>query len=481
VASKTTLNAKNLEALGAERLAALLIEISAGDAAAKRRLRLELAGAQSPDELAKEVGKRLTAIARSRSFVDWQGVSALAADLDNQRRAIVETVAKADAKQALELLWRFMTLAQPIFERCDDSNGAVIGVFRQACADIGDVALAAKADPPSLANRSFDALCVNDYGQFDGLIPVLAPALGPSGMEHLKRRMIDLSNRPVRRPADKDRVKIGWSSSGPLYADEMAERSRVSTVRSALMDIADAQGDVDGFISQYPEAARKMPKIAAEIARRLLAAGRTEEAWQTLEAAEHPKAGRGDWPDFEWEDARIDVLDALGRTDDAQKARWDCFQRALSAPHLRAYLRRLPDFDDVEAEEKALDLAQGARDLQQALSFLVSWPALDRAADLAIRRAKELDGDHYEILAPAADALAAKHPLAATLVLRAMIDFALTHGRSSRYKHAARHLLECSSLSSAITDFQGLEAHDAYEARLRQEHGKKSSFWSLIV
>lgn len=97
-----------------------------------------------------------------------------------------------------------------------------------------------------------------------------------------------------------------------------------------------------------------------------------------------------------------------------------------------------------------------------------------------IRRAKELDGDHYEILSPAADALAAKHPLAATLVLRAMIDFTLTRSRSSRYKHAARHLLECSSLSSAIKDFGVLEPHDAYETRLRREHGKKSSFWSLI-
>jgi len=32
MASKTTLNAKNLEALGVERLAALLIEISTGNA-----------------------------------------------------------------------------------------------------------------------------------------------------------------------------------------------------------------------------------------------------------------------------------------------------------------------------------------------------------------------------------------------------------------------------------------------------------------
>ena len=50
--SKNTLSAKNLEALGAGRLAELLIEISAGNAAAKRRLRLALAGAQSPGEVA---------------------------------------------------------------------------------------------------------------------------------------------------------------------------------------------------------------------------------------------------------------------------------------------------------------------------------------------------------------------------------------------------------------------------------------------
>lgn len=74
------LNAKNLEALGAERLAELLIEISSGDAAAKQLLRMTLAAAKSPDELAKEISKRLATIARSRSFVDWQGVRALAGD-----------------------------------------------------------------------------------------------------------------------------------------------------------------------------------------------------------------------------------------------------------------------------------------------------------------------------------------------------------------------------------------------------------------
>jgi len=178
-------------------------------------------------------------MARSRSFVDWQGIRSLADDLDTQRLAIVEKVARADPKEALDLLWKLMALASSVFARCDDSNGTVIAIFHEACQNIGDVAQRANGNPIALADQAFDALTRNDYGQFDHLISVLSPALGQAGLEHLKRRMVDLSTRPVKKPAEKDRVKIGWSSSGPIYADEMAESSRVSTVRLALMNIAD--------------------------------------------------------------------------------------------------------------------------------------------------------------------------------------------------------------------------------------------------
>jgi hypothetical protein len=87
------------------------------------------------------------------------------------------------------------------------------------------------------------------------------------------------------------------------------------------------------------------------------------------------------------------------------------------------------------------------------LAFLVSWPALDKAAALVVERFAELDGDHYEILSPAADALAAKHPLAATLLLRAMIEFTLKENGVKRYRHAARHLAECASLRTSVGVF----------------------------
>jgi hypothetical protein len=83
--AKTTLNTSNLDALGAARFAELLMEVSEVNAAAKRLLRLALAGAKSPAEVAKQVRKHLATIARSRSLVDWQNRKSLVDDLETQR------------------------------------------------------------------------------------------------------------------------------------------------------------------------------------------------------------------------------------------------------------------------------------------------------------------------------------------------------------------------------------------------------------
>jgi hypothetical protein len=477
MASRKTLNAKNLEVLGAERLAELLIEISRGNAAAQRRLRLELAAAAGSADMAQEIRKRLTAIARSRSFVDWHQRKALVADLETQRQAIIQ-VAKVDAAEALDLLWRFMALANSIFNRCDDSSGSVMAVFQAACCDLGDIAKTANVAPNVLAEQTYRALIENEYGQYDGLIEVLAPALGPTGLDHLKQLILKLSQEPVPKPRAEDRKVIGWGSGGPLYADDQAERHRGSVVRLALEAVADAQGDVDAFIAQQSQKARGVPSVAVEIAQRLLVAGRTEEAWTAINAVDQDRSG---WISVEWEQTRIEVLETLGRADEAQAFRWASFQRLLNPEQLRAYLKRLPDFEDLAAEERAIAHAFDHPSVHQALGFLVTWPALDQAARLVLTRADELNGDFYEILAPAAAALEAKHPLATTVLRRALIDFALERNRTKRYQHAARHLEECENLADRIEDFGRFEDHVVYVTRLKAEHSRKTSFWSLVV
>lgn len=133
--------------------------------------------------------KRLVTPERSRSFVDWQQRKALVTDLEKQRRAIVEEVAREESAAALDLMRRFLGLTSSTLDR-RDGNGAVIGVFQGACEDLADLAQAVGADPDQLTERDFEALTANDYGQVDDLIPILAPQLGGKGLERLncKRR-----------------------------------------------------------------------------------------------------------------------------------------------------------------------------------------------------------------------------------------------------------------------------------------------------
>ena len=355
--SKKALNTKNLEALGAERLAELLIEITKGRTVPRRLLRLELAGAQGTPELSGEVRQRLATIRRSRAVLESQKRLDLVDELAIHRKAIVDRIAGEDAAEALDLMWQFMALANPILDRCWDGDEVVVGAFNAA--DLGTIASAANPDPRKLAERAFEALTQNAHGQYDGLIRELTPALSQKGLECLKQLMTAYPNTPAAELPETHKRKIHWRYRGTTHEVETAKRLRLQTARSALQDIADAQGDVDAFIDQVDEDARKDPTVAAGIARRLpLAAGRAEEALKAVEAAEHHEDGYPTRHRFAWEDARIDALEALGRSDEAEELRWICFEQSLSTPHLRAYLKKLPDFDDMEAEEKALDHVQ---------------------------------------------------------------------------------------------------------------------------
>ena len=90
----------NLVALGAGRLAVILVELADDDAEIKRRLRLELAAQDGGDTIAAEVGKRLAALRSARSFVDWQQRRDFVKGLELQKTMIVDRVAE------FALTWR---------------------------------------------------------------------------------------------------------------------------------------------------------------------------------------------------------------------------------------------------------------------------------------------------------------------------------------------------------------------------------------
>jgi hypothetical protein len=242
-----------------------------------------------------------------------------------------------------------------------------------------------------------------------------------------------------------------------------------------LRDIAEIESDIDAFIDTYESRDLTNPHFASEIASQLLRAGRAEEALSYLDRAQPSEQNRH-FGQLKWTDTRIAALEALKRTDEAQALRLAFFQVHLSLPHLREYLRRLPDFEDFEAEQRALDHVGEHANVHAALSFLVEWPAHERAAQLVLSRNREIDGDRYELLDPAASLIEGKYQLAAVLLRRALIEVTLRKGRAIRYKHAARHVREIDSLNSQIRDYGNFETHDQFIERLRKTHPRKTGF-----
>lgn len=443
MASRRTLNADNLAALGAPALAELLLEVSRGSAVIQRRLRLALAAAEGGENAAREVRKRLAAIARATTVVDSRKRKALLADLEAQHRAISGPIAESDPALAFALLVRFLQLADGVLARSSDTTGVVIGVFRRAAADLEPMARAARITPQALAQSLAELLAENGCGPFDGLIARLAPLLGEEGLHQLENALL--------------------------------ERGGID--RHLREQIAEARGDVEAYLALFDDRQLSWPDTAAAVALHLLRAGRAEQALAVLERAA-PAAARLSAP--VWDDARLAVLEALGRPEEAQRHRWQCFCRTLAIPRLRAYLQRLDDFADVEAEAEALAVAEGHPQPLLALQFLVGWPALARAARHVLAHARAWDGDAYEILAPAAERLSAGHPLAATVLLRSLVVFALASGRSQRFRHAAGHLRACELLDARIDDWQGVESHASFVGRLREDFATSRSFWRLL-
>ena len=389
-ASLKKVTAENLSGLGAERLAEILVGVADARPELKRRLRMELAAAQGVEHLTVEIDKRLGSLQKSQSKISWRQRPSFVADLDGLRTLIVGRLAGLDRAVALNRLWIFMSLARALDARLRDKHGELAAVFAQAANDIG--ALLREGDQTKPADDLVEALVLNPHAWAEWLPAVLEGA--PPGLAHDALRL--MSERRGAVP--------GW----------------IRLVRR----LADAANDVDAFKSTYSSEALQTPSIAADIAQRLLAAGRVDEAGRLLQRAAPPKANgktgagkAGAALDVDWETAWINYLDRSDQAEAAQAARWSSFERTLSVDRAKAFTSRLTDFEDVEAESRAFDYVAKHPDFQRALQFLMDWPALPDAGRLIQTRPGDVSvsAEQAELWAAR---LRLRQPTAAHLLLR---------------------------------------------------------------
>ena len=386
VASLKKVTTENLEALGPARLAVLLLAAAEGRPELKRKLRLELAAAQGPDHLAPEIDKRLASLATSRSKISWRARPAFMRDVDALRDLIAGRLAELDRPGALDRLWLFMALARPLEARARDKHGDLAAVFERASLDIGS--LVAALDEAAPVDALVDAL-VEDPSGWRRWLPVVLNRACPTFAALTLQRVSERGGMP---------------------------RSVLPLVRM----LADVAGEVDAYLATFEPEELRVPAKAADAARRLLAAGRIEEAGGLLRAAapaELSDRSKTKAIDPEWEGAWIDFLEQTGEDEAAQTVRWAAFQRTLSVERARSFVSRLADFDDVEAEGRALAYAAAHRDFVRGLSFLMDWPAIPEAAAMIKARSEEaaVAPEKAELWA---GRLRARQPAAAGILLR---------------------------------------------------------------
>lgn len=473
--ARKPVNKANLATLGAETLAELLLDAIKGDAARQRRVRMALNTDQGSDDLASEIRKRFATIRRANGYLSTKSLRSLTRELSEIVTRIDDHMAADAPETAFDLLWALLHLAPGLYARTNDNHGALADVLDEGMAALARLAPRVARDRVALAETIFDALQDNFYGEFDGIIGCMADALGREGLTHLKARA-EAAQAPVVETAEDDDDYL----DSPTRRSVLARQGHDRTLAMILRDVADASGDVDGWLARYTPEQLTFHTIAPEAAQRLLAAERAEDALRIVTTALSRDA-RADWLDTpDLDDAHFACLAALGREDGLRAALWARFEKRLCPEALRRHLHRLPDFDDIDAEDQARDHVRQFPSVDSALAFCLSWPDLTLATEIVIARSTEIDGEAYEILTPLADALEPQNPLAAVLVWRAMISFALDHARSGRYGHAARHLAACARLNAFVTDYSDHPDHHTWLGALRRDHARKSGFWRRV-
>ncbi len=477
---KSTVNLENLAALGAERLARLVLDGAERDAGFKKLVIAALAATKGPKAVAALIDRRINGLERGRGFIEWDRAKSFTADLDKTVKTIVDELGPADPTAAVERLIRFVATHQSVFDRVDDSSGRIQDVYETAISELTPLTVPMpEADRAELPDLIMARLGDETHGYLPMVVEAVAGSLPEAALAAWEGKL-------AARQKDL--------RAAPLEARDWARDACALNLIACRQALADARGDLDGFIAL--EAAKHANlQNTFGTAERLLAAGRAKEALVWARRTGDRQIGymtRADVADGAavrdlMSNRRVSlearILEALGDRAAAQDLRWSSFAVTLDAGMLREHILHLEDFEEFDVLDRAFDHVSNASAAHRALAFFVAWPKLDRAARLVVERKAVWDGRHYDLLVPAAEALEAAYPTAATILYRALLNDILSRAKSIAYGHGARYLARLDDLAAAsdAARVPDLDKHATFRAAVAKAHARKSGFWAQVT
>ncbi len=442
-----------LSALGAERLARVLLDLASGnDDAARMVARL----VNAPEETVRRFKAGLVAL-RRRRLVRYRESGAYA----NQLRSMLEDLEAGvrDPRTGVELVARFYHADAGAFETCDDSDGLVGDVFRRDAADLFARYASACRDKEWLASVVFDLVREDDYGVRDAVLQRSALYLPRAALRDLTDCMWKAAGAV---PQPRDRAERDWRQGHwflliALLARQLNDPALLERARRALS----------------PELGTA---ACLDIAGAWLEAGDAGTALEWLRRIEPDVAFMA----YERDRLLRAVHERLGNRDEVERLVWKAFRGHRSVDSLEDLLGVIGEErrEKVVAEASAMILRSEVFAPHDA-RFLLECGRVDDAAAHVVERRDQLDGDQWPSLLPLAEGFEqADRHLAAIVLYRALLDSILGRGQSRIYHHGLRYLRSLGQLARQVVAWREITPHAGYLAQLRQRHGRKRSFWT---
>ncbi len=212
-----------LVAMGAEKLADILLEFSDLHKDIKKKLTVVIAGQiEDPKKLLSIINKELSTLKKAKGMIFYEDVKKFAQRLDALRHYIVDDLASKSVNYAVEAMGVFLDLADHTIARTDDSYGYIGDIFAKACRNWGQLYGQSRYELETCVQDVYNRFLNDPQGIFDHVIFDFKDVLGEKGLNLLESKFLGGDTKTSR---DKYKQK------------------------EALMNIADCKKDVDAFIA----------------------------------------------------------------------------------------------------------------------------------------------------------------------------------------------------------------------------------------
>ena len=398
----------------------------------------------------KELRARIAGLKRRRRFVPLRESRRLADELDELLYDIETCV--LDPCCGAELIAAFYETDVAVLGNCDDSSGYIGDVYRLHAQEVFLKFAVKCEDKERLGDLVLVLNHEDDYGVRDALIDCAALYLPEPEIRFIIAQLQELADAENEQSGKRHRLyrveslarQIG---DAPLFEKaRIASWGRIST--AACVDIAEVHFD----------------------------AGDAGLALSWLERIPVDEAFQADERDA----LLLRVHGQLGDLEQQAEVAWRMFRRERSVASIDRLVAVLgEDRRDGVVEEEVREILR-----DQALSyvdaaFLIEIQRYDAAGAYLIDRADKLDGDNYDLLLPIAELMeATAHPLAASVVYRALLESILKKARSKIYHYAVWYLKKLDLLATTVSDWCQIDDHSTYFEQLQAKHNRKTSFWS---